>query len=527
MDRKLIISLLLSLGTVWLFRSYFMGDKASAVQGTSVNVQVERSLVAGQPVSVPTAEIVYKPLNTTMLFDEQKPLAGDLITVENDRYTSVFSRNGGSLVSLGFKNHRGKDQKPLLSMQRVGGATEYQGAFSVVFDFSAPFIYDLIEQKDINNGCLIVLQGENDLCTVKKTFMIYNDVYRYDLTLDVMPKQSEKPITPRIVLAAPHVAEMADDTISAFSWDESKQSLETYEPSASQSLAWFWLDKKPVFGLQDRYFAHTLIADKEGFVQRGYLKRYSDVHVVSILEGPSIQKNASWTLSFYMGPKTVSDLQAADERLSALLSFGWLSSICKLLIALLDYLYSLLGNFGLAIILMTLLLQLPLTPFMIYAKKQQEKYARYEPSISRITMKYRHDKVTQDQELMRFHKEHNISPAMKMAGCLPQLLRAPIMFALFRVLSSYVGLYQAPFGWITDLSSRDPYYLMPLLTCLSMLWINKQTTVVEEKQRVMSYFMSIAVSALFATFSAGACLYWLVGNLLSIGEEYLRRAFFK
>ncbi len=547
MVRKFIFPLLLSLGTIFLFKSYFMDSASSVSQGVVVNTQAERNLVPGKPVSVPTAEVIYKPLHTDVVFSDQKMAkSNELVVIESEKHTATFSPNGGTLVSLAFKNHKGKEHRPLQTLEKkdLEDILQQQGAFLVAVDGATPFGYELLENKIVSGGSRIVFQAENDICSVKKTFMVHDDSYCFDVTIDIDPKDTEKPVTPRVFLPAPFmtepvvtkansgerttVAESSDDAISIFSWDEAKQSVETYEPAASQALAWFWLEKKPLFGLQDRYFVHALIADSNNFVQRGYLKRYSNTQVSNIIEGPAIEKKTSWTLSFYMGPKTVDDLQAADERLSSLLSFGILSPICKLLIALLDYLYSLLGSFGLAIIVMTILLQVPLSPLMIYAKKKQEIYARYEPSLARISLKYRHDKVMQEQELMRFHKEHNISPAMKIAGCLPQLLRMPIMFGLFRVLSSYIGLYQAPLGgWVTDLSSRDPFYVLPFLTCLSMLWMNKQTTFAEEKQRVMAYFISIVVAAVFATFSAGLCLYWLVGNLVSIGEEYVRRLFFK
>jgi YidC/Oxa1 family membrane protein insertase len=114
-----------------------------------------------------------------------------------------------------------------------------------------------------------------------------------------------------------------------------------------------------------------------------------------------------------------------------------------------------------------------------------------------------------------------------MAGCLPQLVQLPILFALFRILNNYIDLYQAPFaGWIVDLSARDPYYILPLLVGLAMIWSNSLMAVVDEKKRVMTTFLAFVVAAVFATFPAGVVLYQLTSNLLGIAEDYVRRIFF-
>lgn len=142
-------------------------------------------------------------------------------------------------------------------------------------------------------------------------------------------------------------------------------------------------------------------------------------------------------------------------------------------------------------------------------------------------MKYRHDLSLQHTELMKFYKDHNLSPTTQFLGCLPLLIQMPILFALYRVLNNYLDLYQAPFiGWITDLSSKDPYYVLPILMGLSMLWQQHMTKVADEKQRVMMMFMSIFMTVMFANFPAGLVLYWLMNNIWTIGEDYLRKYFF-
>ena len=191
---------------------------------------------------------------------------------------------------------------------------------------------------------------------------------------------------------------------------------------------------------------------------------------------------------------------------------------------LLYWLFGLIGNYGWAIVVMTILLRLPFVPLSIFGRKKMEEYQRFQPTIQRIRQKYKHDLKMQNQELMKFHADHNLSTATPLLGCLPLLIQMPILFALYRVLGNYLDLYQAPFfGWIIDLSAKDPYYVIPVLMGLTMLWQQAITPSGDEKQKVMMYFVSIVMTVLFAGFPVGLVLYWTMNNILTLLEDYFRK----
>jgi len=469
---------------------------------------------------------VYKPLATTVSFEEIAAVKAERVMVETKQVIAVFSTCGAVLDSVAFKNHKGKDKKPLQTIYHR--KILEQSAFLLALDQKTPVSYTLESKKQLSDGVAVTFAASNDNCVIKKTFRLYHDTYRCEVGIELEPKNKETGLQPRIIFPAPHVQEIADDAITLCAWDEGRESLESHDPVSSKGLAWFWMDNKPLFGAHDRFFLHALVADKNNFVQRAYIKRYDDKTISNIVEGPVIGQKAAWQVSFYVGPKESQALQLVDARLVPLLSFGWFNAICNLLLKLLAYFNALLGNFGLAIIALTLALRLPFSPLMIYSRKQMEKFAKYEPSIARIRMKYRHDKATESEELMRFYRDHDLSPANQLAGCLPQLIQLPILFALLRVLNNSIDLYQAPFiGWIVDLSARDPYYVLPVLSGLVMIWANSLMAVVDEKKRVTSTFVALVVSAVFATFPAGLVLYQLTSNVLGLIEDYVRKIFFK
>ena len=157
-----------------------------------------------------------------------------------------------------------------------------------------------------------------------------------------------------------------------------------------------------------------------------------------------------------------------------------------------------------------------------------EDYQKFQPTIARIRQKYKSDPARQQQELVQFHKDHNISPATSMVGCLPMLIQFPFLIALYRALGNYLDLYKAPFfGWITDLSLKDPYYVLPILMGAAMLWQQSMTPATDSKMKVAGMFMPILMVAIFIKFPAGLVLYWFTNNLLTIGEDLLRKRIYR
>lgn len=519
MNRRVLFAIALSFAVVWLFQRFIQKDTVPQDQGASGQVK------AGQIYTAPAKATWHREpkLEIDFVDTEVKEDQEQALTVQTPLYEAKFTNFGGILQSLAFSKHKGKAKTPLVSISSDSIEQREEGCFLLALDEKTPYLYKLISQEKIENSHKIVYETEADEWLLRKTYVLHDGSYKIDMLLDFEPKKKEvQPLLPRLFYPAPYVPEIPNNDISAFVARDGVN-IEKVPQNAELNSVW---GLPELFGADDKYFAHTLVKDGRSFSQGGYYKRVNK-KLFAILEGPSIKEKKSWELNFYFGPKLLGDLSFVDERLEGVLHFGWLSWICKLLLRLLEWLYKLVGNFGLAIILMTFLIKLPFLPLSIRSRKKMEEYQKYQPTITRIRNKYKGDVQRQQAEVMRFHQEHNLSPATPMLGCLPLLLQMPILFALYRILNNYLSLYHAPlFGWLHDLSARDPYYILPIAMGLTMIIQQRLSPVADEKQRMMMMFMPILMTAIFINFPAGLVLYWFINNLLTLLEDLLRKKVF-
>jgi YidC/Oxa1 family membrane protein insertase len=232
----------------------------------------------------------------------------------------------------------------------------------------------------------------------------------------------------------------------------------------------------------------------------------------------------------YLGPKDYQVLSQVDYDLSRVVDVGdWIGPIVVPLMALLRWAYSVTGNWGWAIILLTVLINLVMAPFRHYSIANGLKMAKLSPEMRAIQERYRKvpllDPKRQEmqQEIAELYARHGMSMGTQMAvGCLPILLTMPFLIAFYRVLQVSIELRGASFLWIPDLSQKDPYFITPVLMGLSMFVMQKMvpTTMDPAQQRIMM-IMPVVLSGMFLWAPAGLNLYWLASNVCSILQQWL------
>ncbi len=273
-------------------------------------------------------------------------------------------------------------------------------------------------------------------------------------------------------------------------------------------------------GLTNRYFVTTVVnqspVEPKGLVQPlgGAAARVSLVYPVS---GSSL----SIPLRIYFGPKDLTLLRSVDPTLDHAVDFGFFTVFAYPLLRLMKWFFELFGNYGVSIILLTLLVKVVTFPLTYKSMKSMKEMAKIQPQIQRLREKYGNDKEAMNREMLTLMRSHGYNP---MAGCLPILVQMPVFFALYQVLYSAVELYNAPFAlWIHDLASKDPYYVTPVLLTLTMFIQQKLTpnTATDPVQQKMIQFMPLIFGVFMITLPSGLAIYMLVNAIASIGQQIL------
>jgi YidC/Oxa1 family membrane protein insertase len=223
--------------------------------------------------------------------------------------------------------------------------------------------------------------------------------------------------------------------------------------------------------------------------------------------------------SIYLGPKDQDRLGEISEHLGLTIDYGWLWWVAQPLFWLLQMMFAIAGNWGFAIIMLTILVKLAFFPLSAASYRSMANMRRVAPKLTALREQYGEDRQKLSQEMMGLYKKEKINP---LGGCLPILVQMPVFIALYWVLMESVELRQAPFMlWIEDLSIKDPFFILPLIMGASMfIQMQLNPTPPDPMQAKVMKLMPIIFTVFFLFFPAGLVLYWVVNNMLSIAQQY-------
>ncbi|MGE0207046.1 MAG: membrane protein insertase YidC [Candidatus Babeliales bacterium] len=518
MNRKdLLVLLSLSLLITWGMQFYF-----SRYEVVSEEVQ------SGQRFNAPQHLQVHRPLNVEVDFIDDKPATKHEITaIDTDLAHYEFTTDGAAVSRVQFKRKWSDN-----SFETIFPATQYdreKSAFLVAFDQETPFYYQLEGVKDLGDTYQVAYKAPFNGGVIRKIFTVFKESYRFDLALSLEFNTGSRTIRPRVFIPSPILAELREDKA------EGKKSTDLISgivndglskvqivPKNDQAIESYWANPS-LFGSQDRYFVHAFVHDQHNFAQRGFYKAVDFESMYAIIEGPEVEKNSTWNLSFYVGPKEDDAMTAVDSRLDQTLNYGWLSFISKplsrILLEVLNFLYNYVHNYGLAIILLTILIKLLMFPFTYKSEGGMKKQVEYEKKMEYIKNRYKNDPEALNRARAEYIEKHGL-PGM--GGVLSGFLQLPIFWALSTTLSNAIELYRAPFLWIPDLSARDPYYIFPLIMVIGVIFYNPTS---DPSKRITSLILAVIFAAFISNFAAGITLYFAVNTLLGIVQSFVVKKF--
>jgi YidC/Oxa1 family membrane protein insertase len=375
---------------------------------------------------------------------------------------------------------------------------------------------------------------------ITKTFSFRPDTYFTDLTIELQNIGAE-PLSDQLGISfyfQPFADAGKEDSYN-------KSRLAVCQNSSVKELDSKDIAKKPLsfapplnwIGYENNYFLQAVIPI-EGV---GYqiVPKILDattglMQVVYLTEPFQIQggQQKSFKLRLYLGPKELSQLKEAGYDLARAADYGWFDFLARPLLHVLQWFYKYTHNYGVAIILLTVVIKVLFWPLTHKSYKSMQAMKKLQPKMTKLREKHKDNREKLNEEMMALYRAHKVNP---LGGCLPMVLQIPVFFALYRMLYSSVDLLHQPFAfWINDLTAPDrlpigfelPYLGagLPVLTLLmgaSMFIQQKMTpTTGDPRQEKMMLMMPVVFTVFFINFPSGLVLYWLVNNVLSIAQQY-------
>ncbi|MCC7202101.1 MAG: membrane protein insertase YidC [Nitrospirae bacterium] len=280
--------------------------------------------------------------------------------------------------------------------------------------------------------------------------------------------------------------------------------------------------------IQDKYFISALIPKDK--VNRVIVIKNKAKDVQSSIEVTTGQKIS---LELYAGPKESKRLEDLGVGLDKSIPFGWfmfwelgpISWLAKGLFYVLQIFHKYSGNYGISIIVLTAVIKIIFVPLTYKSMKSMKDMQKLQPELQKLQKKYKDDRAELNKAMMEMYKTHKVNP---LGGCLPMLLQLPVFIGLYNLLASSIELRQSPlFLWVKDLSLKDPYYVLPIIMGISMLLQQKMSpTTVDPTQAKIMLIMPVIFTFFFLNFPSGLVLYWLVNNLLTVGQQVIQNKYF-
>jgi YidC/Oxa1 family membrane protein insertase len=556
MDKRTILAVVLSLAVLLIYQVFFFKapvQKQAAPAQESKQASIDTA--AKSPVTPITAATKKFAAKQTTVKKEAAPKD---IKVETENYTAIFSTRGAALKSFQLKGYQKEcikctadiypviknsltgtkqpakaENKEPIELVAVNESMPYP--LAITFPESAPEITaDSVYDADVTNLDLKNSKEKQRLIfsrifngiKVEKIFIFNPENYSIELDVKVS-NLTDIPLT-----QTPH--------LNWYQYVDPKQAVDSYsnegpvayvsksikrnksadisaETSLGPDVSWG--------GFEQKYFMAVIIPQDPSLTSINMSKNGNNMVSVEIKGTKSIippNQSDSLKYALFIGPKDYTLLKKQGISLEEAIEFDsfipglkWLSIG---LLIFIKFLYQYISNYGVAIIILTILIKLIFWPLGNISYKSMKEMQKLQPKLAELKEKYKNDQAKIGQETMALYKAHKVNP---LSGCLPMLIQIPVFIGLYNTLLYAIELRHSPFfWWIQDLSAKDPYYITPIVMGATQFIQQKMTpTTGDPNMAKMMLIMPVVFTFIFLNFPAGLVIYWLLNNILSIGQQ--------
>ncbi|MGD8537010.1 MAG: membrane protein insertase YidC, partial [Candidatus Aminicenantes bacterium] len=462
------------------------------------------------------------------------------ILIDTSLFQATWSNKGAILKSWKLKRHKDENKEDLELVSRLSSEVQVY-PFSLQTDDASfdSFINNTLYQP---SSLELLLSGGRDGeirfqfadergTRVEKILTFKDGKYDFDVQINVW-KYGQK-VEPNIIWGPGFGNPTPADSRRRLAGGGS--GIAVYPPRKDDRLS--ETKYKPVKKWQDLVSSNKNVfyfiqwaAYEDNYFAALFLTPYQQANATFLRDGP--EENPYFLLSVtppqkvYIGPKEYDTLVEFGNEAKRLVRFGMFGFISEILLKTSKYFYRLVPNWGLSIIIITIIIKILFFPLTYSSMRSMSKMQELQPKIKAIRARYKKAKTDMAQrrkmneEVMKLYKEQGVNPA---GGCLPMLIQIPVFFGFFRLLMVAIEFRQSPFVlWITDLSARDPFYVTPILMGVTQFISQKMTpTSADPTQARMMLLMPVIFTILFINFPSGLVLYWLTNNVLQIVQQYI------
>jgi YidC/Oxa1 family membrane protein insertase len=531
MERRLLLAIVLSFLVIF-GSNYFMAKKAKEKAPVKKSEEQETKVKEKTEEFGETFEAEEAKKEQALALPSEEELKE--VTVKTELFTAVFTNYGGRLKSFKLNEYK-VEQKPDSDLIDLITVTELKYLPFDIHFFTSQNTKSLTGNEmyshdtdsiditdDASNNRLVFSFLTNDGLEVKKIYTFSNDKYNIDLDVQIKNTSSNDIFGKMNVNWVEFfLADKKDRyaTVETFSFynDEVERAtvkdLNKKEQVIAGDIKWS--------GYLSKFFMVAIIPELTEGTSFYANKISENLYLIRVTTGNVSLKSGEAKLikhKLYVGPKKSENLKQYGVGLQSAINYGFFSIIAVPLMEVLKFLYRFTHNYGLAIIFLTIIIKIIFYPLTQKSYKAMKDMQRIAPLINELKEKYKDDKERMNKEVLELYKRHRVNPV---GGCFPILLQIPVFLALYQVLLHSVELRHAPFYfWITDLSSKDPYYITPIIMGITMFIQQKMSPSAGDKtQQKMMLIMPIVFTFMFLNFAAGLVIYWLVNNVLSIVQQ--------
>lgn len=490
-----ILSMAILFGSQYLYTKYY---KPSEVQQQPVEVKKEGKQIPQSVQPEPSKKEEPKQISKDIKYRE--------VFIENDVFKVILSNEGATIKSVELKKYKDNSGKsiilnstdiPPLSISK-DGKFSYSKVMFNIDDSNGSF-------KNSNQAVVVFTYNDSNIF-LKRTFIFNKTDYVIDIKEEVKGFGSYyvtlgKDFGIFAKEDSPHWGPVILKEADRIELNPSKiKETTTYKEGVK------WIAQ------EDKYFFSALVPVTKA--NQFVVLPYNGDALTGVEFNDGIN-----SYRVFAAPKEYDYLKKFNVGLEHIVDFGFFSIIARPLFWFLKLLYSLIGNYGIAIIILTILVRIPFIPIVNRGQKSMQKLSELQPKLMQLKEQYKNDPQRLQKEMMELYKKYKINP---MSGCLPMLLQIPVFFALYKILTIAIELRQAPFMfWIHDLSAKDPYYVLPIIMGATMLIQQKMTpSTADPTQQKIMLLLPVVFTFLFLSFPSGLVLYWLINNLFGIAQQF-------